>query len=150
MSFIVGKNSFINLPRNLTVDLNSSIEIEHAGTDEKFIPVKNITGRNIRLEFGEQITTDGHYLIENDDNTIASMAFNYNRLESDLRYFQSNELITRLQTNQLTNATVIKEVDRNFSELFDDIQNGRQLWKWCLLLALFFILCEVLIARFWK
>ncbi|WP_319227147.1 BatA domain-containing protein [Draconibacterium orientale] len=150
MSFIVGKNSFINLPRNLTVDLNSSIEIEHAGTGEKFIPVKNITGRNIRLEFGEQITTDGHYLIENDDNTIASMAFNYNRLESDLRYFQSNELNTRLQTNQLTNATLIKEVDRNFSELFDDIQNGRQLWKWCLLLALFFILCEVLIARFWK
>ncbi|HYQ59325.1 MAG TPA: hypothetical protein VEP89_18405, partial [Draconibacterium sp.] len=150
ISFLVGKNNFINLPRNLNVDLNSSIEIEHGGTDEKFIPVKTITGRNVRLEFGEQITTDGHYLIENGGNSIASMAFNYDRLESDLRYFQTNELNTRLQTNQLTNATVIEDVDRNFSEIFDDIQNGRQLWKWCLLLALLFILSEVLISRFWK
>ncbi|WP_321345967.1 BatA domain-containing protein [uncultured Draconibacterium sp.] len=150
MSFIVGKNNFINLPRNMKVDYNSSIEIEHFGSGEKFIPPKNLAGRNVRLEFGEQITSDGHYLIENDGNTIASMAYNYNRMESDLRYFQNNELGSRLQNNQLTNATVIDEVERNFAEIFDDIQNGRQLWKWCLLLALFFILCEVLIARFWK
>ncbi|WP_319589768.1 BatA domain-containing protein [uncultured Draconibacterium sp.] len=150
MSFIVGKNNFINLPRNMKVDYNSSIEIEHSGSGEKFIPAKNLAGRNVRLEFGEQITSDGHYLIENDGNTIASMAYNYNRMESDLRYFQNNELGSRLQNNQLTNATVIDEVERNFAEIFDDIQNGRQLWKWCLLLALFFILCEVLIARFWK
>jgi hypothetical protein len=34
--------------------------------------------------------------------------------------------------------------------VFSEIQNGRQLWKWCVLLALFFILSEVAISRFMK
>ncbi len=78
------------------------------------------------------------------------MAFNFDRLESDLRYLNNTEIETRLQDAQLTNATVIEDVESNFAEIFNDIQNGRQLWKWCLLLALFFIVAEVLIARFWK
>ncbi|MDX8340342.1 BatA domain-containing protein [Draconibacterium sp. IB214405] len=150
ISFIVGKNNFINLPRNLKLDLNSPIEIEQPKTGERFIPAKTISGRSVRLEFGEQITSDGHYLIKNDDQIVASMAFNFDRLESDLRYLNNNEIESRLQDAQLTNATVIEDVESNFAEIFNDIQNGRQLWKWCLLLALFFILAEVLIARFWK
>ncbi|WP_321375477.1 BatA domain-containing protein [uncultured Draconibacterium sp.] len=150
ISFIVGKNNFINLPRNLKIDLNSPIEIEQPKTAERFIPTKTISGRSVRLEFGEQITSDGHYLIKNDDKTVASMAFNFDRLESDLRYFNNSEIEGRLQDAQLTNATVIEDVESNFAEIFNDIQNGRQLWKLCLFLALFFILAEVLIARFWK
>jgi len=45
---------------------------------------------------------------------------------------------------------VVQNTDRNFSEIFDEIQNGKQLWKLSILLALFFILIEVLIIRFWK
>lgn len=150
MSFIVGSNNFINLPRNTNLNLNATIEIEQNASGKKFIPAKNISGRSIRLGFGEQVTTDGHYLIKNNENTVATMAFNFNRQESDLRYFDNNELNNNLESNQLKKATVIKEVDRNFSEIFDNIQHGRQLWKWCLLLALFFVLTEVLIARFWK
>lgn len=150
ISFIVGKNNFINLPRNLKIDLNSPIEIEQPKTAERFIPTKTISGRSVRLEFGEQITSDGHYLIKNDDKTVASMAFNFDRLESDLRYLNNSEIEGRLQDAQLTNATVIEDVESNFAEIFNDIQNGRQLWKLCLFLALFFILAEVLIARFWK
>lgn len=150
MSFIVGSNNFINLPRNTNLNLNATIEIEQNASGKKFIPAKNISGRSIRLGFGEQVTTDGHYLIKNNENTVATMAFNFNRQESDLRYFDNNELNNNLESNQLKKATVIKEVDRNFSEIFDNIQHGRQLWKWCLILALFFVLTEVLIARFWK
>ena len=78
------------------------------------------------------------------------MAFNFNRLESDLRYFNYVELKDKLDLAQIKNATVIEAAGRNFSEIFDEIQNGKQLWKLCILLALFFILVEVLIIRFWK
>lgn len=150
ISFIVGKNSFFDIPRNLNVNLNSTLEIENPLSGAKFIPGKTTSGRKTRLEFGEQITNDGHFLIKNDGNTVSSMAFNFNRLESDLRYFEATELKDKLDFAQLKNATLVTEIERNFSEIFDEIQNGKQFWKWCILLALCFILVEVVLARFWK
>jgi hypothetical protein len=45
---------------------------------------------------------------------------------------------------------LIEEVNKNFSEVFDEIQTGKQLWKIFIVLALLFIIAEVAIARFWK
>ena len=150
LSFMVGENTFWDIPRNVSFNMNSNFEIENLKTGDRLVPVNTITGRKTRLEFGNQITDDGHYLVENDGNVIAAMAFNFNRKESDLRYFSSNELKANFNDHQLKNATVVEEIERNFSEILEEIQNGRQLWKWATLMALLFILAEVLIARFWK
>ena len=149
-SFIVGKNTFYDIPRNIHFNLNSNFEIENRKTGENIVPNTIVNGQKTQLDFGNLITADGHYLIRNDGNVIASMAFNYDRKESDLRYFNKSELKNKLADRQLKNATVVDEVDRSFSEIFDELQNGKQLWKWFVILALFFILAEVLIARFWK
>ncbi|HPF51544.1 MAG TPA: BatA domain-containing protein [Draconibacterium sp.] len=150
MSFTVGKNTFFNIPRNITFNPNSTFEIETIKTGEKIVPNNTIIGRQTRIEFGDQISTDGQYLVLNDGKVLASMAFNYDRKESDLRYLTETELQNKLEEHSLKNATVVKDVDRNFSEVFGELQNGKQLWKLFVLLTLFFILAEVLIARFWK
>ncbi len=150
LSFTVGENTFWNIPRNIAFNMNSGFEIENRKTGDKLVPASTISGRKTRLEFGNQITSDGHYLVENDGNIIAAMAFNFNRKESDLRYFSAMALKEKLIELQLKNATVVEEVERNFSEILEEIQNGKQLWKWAVLVALLFILAEVLIARFWK
>lgn len=150
ISMTVGQNTFFNLPQNKNIDLNSAIEIEQKNKGEKFIPEKNNSNRGVRLNFADQINDAGHYLIKNDNSTVAAMAFNYDRKESDLSYYNNDELEEKLETLQLKNASLIKNVESNFSEIFDEIQNGKQLWKWCILLALFFITSEVLISRFWK
>jgi hypothetical protein len=150
MSYIVGRNTFYAIQGSKRINLNSTIEIENKKSSERFIPSKNISNRGTQLEFSEQIVKDGHYLVLNEDTTIASMAFNYDRKESDLRYFEKNELQDKIETTQLKNAQVVQNADRNFSEIFDEIQNGKQLWKWFILLALLFILTEVAIIRFWK
>ncbi len=150
ISFIVGQNTFFDLPRNENINLNSFIEIENVENGEKFIPSKSVSSRGIRIEFAEQISEAGHYLVQNDNTILSVMAFNYNRKESDLRYFDNSELEEKLEMLQLKNATVISDVKSNFSDIFDEIQNGKQLWEFFILLALTFILIEVLIARFWK
>lgn len=150
LSFTVGENTFWNIPRNIAFNMNTGFEIENRKTGDKLVPASTISGRKTRLEFGNQITADGHYLVENDGNVIAAMAFNFNRKESDLRYFSAAELKEKLNELQLKNATVVEEVERNFSEILEEIQNGKQLWKWAVLMALLFILAEILIARFWK
>ncbi len=150
MSYTVGKNTFYEIPYNENIDLNSSLEIEYLKTGENFIPVRNITSRGTRIDFAGQIQEAGHYLVQNDSKTISALAFNYDRKESDLRYVNSDELETKIESAQLKNSSVVSDVQSNFSEIFNEIQNGKQLWKWALILALLFILAEVLISRFWK
>jgi hypothetical protein len=148
ISYTIGKNSFLNIPKNQNVDLNKSIEVVNVITSYKFIPGESITERGTRIEFDDQISKAGHYLIQNGNATFAALAFNYDRKESDLRYFSADELIDKAKTVQLQNNMVVENVENNFTEVFNEIQNGRQLWKWCILLALFFILSEVVISRF--
>lgn len=150
MSYIVGRNTFYEIQGSKNINLNSVIEIMNKKTGEKFVPEKNISNRGTQLEFFDQIKTDGHYLVQNEDTTISSMAFNFDRKESDLTYFDENGLQEKIDAAQLKNAQVVQNADRNFSEIFDEIQNGKQLWKWFLLFALLFLLAEALITRFWK
>lgn len=150
MSFVVGRNTFYEIPRKQNISLDSKIEIENKKKGERFIPSKNNSARGTLIEFPGQIVNDGHYLILNEDTVTGSMAFNYDRKESDLRYFDNKELQEKIETTQLKNAQVVQNAEKNFSEIFDEIQNGRQLWLWCILLALLFILSEVAIIRFWK
>ncbi len=150
MSFVVGRNTFYEIPRKQNISLESKIEIENVKKQEKFIPSINVSARGTLIEYPGQIVNDGHYLILNEDTVIGSLAFNYDRKESDLRYFTNNELQEKIETTQLKNAQVVQNAEKNFSEIFDEIQNGRQLWLWCILLALLFILAEVAIIRFWK
>ena len=150
MSYTVGKNTFYEIQESPNINLNSPIEIENTKTGDKFIPNKNISNRGIQIGFSEHIFNDGHYLVQNDDTTLTALAFNYDRKESDLRTFEPGELEEKIILAQLKNARVVHNTDRNFSEIFDEIQNGKQLWKWFILLALMFILTEVAIIRFWK
>jgi hypothetical protein len=150
ISHIIGAEQTFLLSGKLTVGLESSLEIENRQTGDNFIPVVNASEQGMRLDLSGFIETAGHYLIKNENETIASLSFNYNRDESDLRYYTPTELEERIEIANIEKAAVLDNISSNFAEVLQEIQKGKQLWKWCILLALFFILAEVLIARFWK
>lgn len=150
ISHTIGIEKTFRLPRNINASMETSIEIENHKTRDRFIPGVNISGQGLQLDLGGSIETAGHYLVKNKNETLASISFNYNRNESELRYFTPAELNERIELVSLENTTVLENVSTNFTEVLHEIQKGTQLWKWCILLALLFILAEVLIARFWK
>lgn len=150
IAFVVSKNTFFDFTQNTNAGLGSLIEIENLANGNKFIPNKSISERGTRIEFADQIFEAGHYLIKNESEIISTLAFNYNRNESDLTYFNSTELEEKIKISQLKNTSVVQNANANISEIFNEIQNGKQLWKQCILFALFFILAEVLVSRFMK
>jgi hypothetical protein len=150
ISHIIGAEQTFFLPGNLSIGLESNLEIENRETGDSFIPDVTFSGQGMRLDLGGLIESAGHYLVKSENELIASLSFNYNRDESDLRYFSPAELESRIELANLEKASVLTNVTSNFAEVLQEIQKGKQLWKWCILLALFFILAEVLIARFWK
>ncbi len=150
MSLVVGRNNVTEIQRNKNLDLSATVEIEKLDGTEKFIPSTSVSNRGLRIDFANRIVKDGHYLVQNDGKTLTTLAFNYDRSESDLRYFTTSEIQDKIELAQLKNASVVKNVESNFAEIFDEIQNGKQLWKWFIFMALFFILVEVALSRFWK
>ncbi len=150
LSFTVGESTFYTIPKNRKINMSSPLEIENLKSGEKFIPAKSSSQRGTRIEFGGQINDAGHYLVKNDDKIVATLAFNFDRKESDLQYVTDSDLKNKLGLHQLKNASVISNIDSNFSEVFDELQNGKQLWKFFILLALAAILAEVLISRLMK
>lgn len=149
ISYIIGREQSYLLPRNTGADAKSSLKIENRETGESSIPEITVSQEGLRLDLGNFVETAGHYLIKEDNRTIASYSFNYNRSESDLRYFSPEELKERIEMAGMDKASVLTDISSNFSETLLEIQKGKQLWKWCILLSLLFILSEILIARFW-
>jgi len=150
IAYTVKKDLSVTLPLNKNLNLAENIEIVNADSDIRFIPEKTLTDQGIRLDLGESIENDGHFLVQEDENTITAFAFNYDRTESDLRYFTNAELEDRINATENGNGIVIENTSAGFSEIYDEIQRGKQLWKIFILLALFFLLAEVIISRYMK
>lgn len=150
LSSTIGREQNFFMSRMVNTNRESSMEIENRETGTSFIPSATVLERGTRLGFSGLIDLAGHYLVKQEGKTLAALSFNYDRRESDLRYFEAGELADRIATLNLGNISVITNVAGNFSEVLDEIQRGKQLWKWCIILALIFLATEAAIARFWR
>ena len=82
------------------------------------------------------------------DSIISKLAFNYSRTESEMKFLDEDILKEKFDKNvKIYNN---KNINYNFTKMIDAEQNGKQLWKWAILLALLFLAFEILLIRFWK
>ncbi len=109
------------------------------------IPEQRLAGNEVMLYFHSQIDKAGLYDVFLDDVKITSLAFNYNRNESDLDYYDADDLKAFGGDNlQLIDAQT-KDLTKNISDSF----NGTPLWRYFVLLALLCIIAEICLLRFW-
>ncbi len=150
IDYTIGRDQVVMLPRQSEGTISQSAEVIEIETGERFMPGVTITPQGTRLDAGSAIQRAGHYLVNTNGEQIASLSYNYDRNESILNYYSLTELEEITRSALKGSASVIANVSDNFSEVFRDLNSGRQLWRFCIMLALFFILAEVLIARFWR
>ena len=100
---------------------------------------------NTRLFIGDQLQDAGIYDLKKQDSLISDIAFNNSRLESDLSYMDPAQL--KLVFPQA--AAVLKPGTASIKGDVADLNFGLQLWKLCIILALFFIAAEILLIRYY-
>ncbi len=151
IAYLIGKDQFISIKENGESLQASQIMVQNSNTDDSFIASIISAGiKNKRINTKKNINEAGFYSIKANNKEIKTVAFNYNRNESDLSYYTDKELKNKLIQAGLSSARIIPNTESNFSEIFEEIQNGKQLWQWFIIFALVFILAEALIIRFWK
>ncbi|MEZ4989678.1 MAG: BatA domain-containing protein [Saprospiraceae bacterium] len=118
------------------------------GEDEEFIPEQRIVGSKVYLSVGEQVRDAGYYeLFLNPDEILDQYAFNYDRKESDLAYYNIADLEGMIGPG-ISIIEMPEEVP--FETLIEERSQGIVLWRWCLVLTLLFLAVEIILLRFWK
>jgi hypothetical protein len=139
-----------------TLGHDETMEIPSVETSEKQI-LKLVKGSqsiipDVRQDEGstllyvsDQLHETGLYNLNKQDSTLAIMAFNDNRSESDLSYYSRADLKKVLPDNG--NILLGKG---SLKDAVTQTNLGMQLWKLCIILALIFLAAEILIIRFYK
>lgn len=87
------------------------------------------------------------YEIEQDGNSLGTVAMNYNRNESDITMLKQTEIEDKLGQQNIKNVS-FKSIDKGQSLIQIELDKPFQYWRFCLLMALFFFLTEMLILKF--
>ena len=124
------------------------IELE---TKEEFkVSARNSGIGHKQLNINDLIDGAGHYLIHDGDETIQSVSYNFPRKESVPEFYTTENIQDQIDDNNLKQIQLVAASEGQFSEILKDLNNGKQLWKLFVMLAIFFLMCEMAVIRFWK
>lgn len=145
----IGDNKGIRVGTTLPAD-DKIYKIKSLSGDFDMIPQISNSGNMVNIFVGNQIPMAGNFELVNDKNVITSLAFNYNRGESDLSCNSIRELETLLDKSHLDSFSILKTGQKPLNEVISQMNSGTQLWRYFIWLALFFLLAEILLIRFFK
>jgi hypothetical protein len=146
IAYTIGKDAFVEAENQQLTGSETVFKLK--GTGEEFIPEQTKIGSKIILGVYDQVKTAGYYNLFLKEGEIKSkFAFNYDRKESKLDYWNESDLSDQVagHINVLTS-----NVDTNFEELIGARNQGIPLWRWAVIAALIFLGIESLLLRFWK
>ncbi|MBI5217452.1 MAG: BatA domain-containing protein [Bacteroidia bacterium] len=150
LQYMIGRDNVIELTRSNLAESDKVFHIVDIRNKVDFIPRHIISNSVVRLFIENNITKAGNYLIKYNDEAIAPVAFNYDRKESDLSYYSDVEIHEAMEKYNLKNYSILDTDTKFLTKVVQQISKGVQLWKWFVILALFFIACEIAVIRLLK
>ncbi len=145
--YTIGKDQHVLVPRKQTQrDEVASLKSRNNG--EQFIPEQQNRGNDLAVSFHNQITTPGFYDLTFGDDTLSTWAMNFNRRESQLEYFSKKDL-ENITKNSTAKVEILNFQVKDLTKSVADKLTGIALWRYFIMLALFFFLAEVLVLRLW-
>ena len=148
---IIGKDNTV-LVRNPANMENNIFKVRKIQSDYEFIPgqLPDISSSAMKLDLMGNIKEAAHYQIINNEQIIDAISFNYDRSESILTYFNSDELESEIQKQGLNNFSLLQSTDDFLVNSIMRMEQGTQYWKLFILLALLFFVGEALLIRLWR
>ncbi len=145
---ILGTTESYPIKINLSDD--QPVKVVSIHRDFEMIPEIKVINGKTDLFFHHSIPSAGFYEIKNSDSLVGLIAFNENRDESELSFYTENELLTMIKPEKFKSVSYITNSQSEVNEIVKKTQTGENLWKYFIILALFFMMLEGLVLRFWK
>lgn len=143
--------------RDLPIEIRSTLpggdatfQLENEVGDFSVIPEMRNTGGGVSLYVHGQIREAGNYKVKKGNDLIAGIGFNYDRKESDLACYETEEISKILESGGMSDFTLFDKVEEGKGITLEALDDTREYWRLCILLALLFLLAEVLLIRLMK
>lgn len=146
---VIGKNETFDIS-GVDISKDQVLEIKSDKNDFSFIPEKRNNGGSVSLFVHGQIQDAGNYNTLYNNKIIHAIGFNYDRKESDLLCYNTEELKLSFERNGITDVAIYESFNQDVPVNIEMIDDTITYWKWCIYLALLFILAEILLLRFMK
>ncbi len=142
--YILGQDQFLEIPK-LSLKQNQTLVLRKSKFEA--IPDLRQVESSSWLFVSDQVKEAGNYQLLKADSLVALLSFNYNRGESDLSYASNSALEAKFQGKKIhlfdtSQGSIQSEVKA--------VNQGLQLWKLCLILALLCLAAEIVLIRFYK
>lgn len=159
----IGLYSLSQTPLYYTLGNNQTIEIKgvQPGTDQslklksekgdfEIIPQHVVSDGVLKVMPGDQLKEAGNYMLLLGDSVLAKVSFNFNRVESAGNFLDQEDVEKALDDAGFTEAAVLNGNEKEIKQTVLQLDEGKPLWKWFIILALLFLLVEILLIRFFK
>jgi hypothetical protein len=155
LAYTIGKDEVLEAKHQIAASGEMIYKLKSTATTQEgvqssseFIPEQRIIGSKLILTPGTQVQEAGWYKLQlKGDTTLAEYAFNYDRKESQLEYYDDETLRSAApQRMKIMSAND----NTNLAQVVGEQNQGIVLWRWCVMFALLFLALEVLFLRLWK
>ena len=113
----------------------------------EYVPQQQVRDGRLVFSVPAEMNEPGIYSLVSGQDKLGSLAFNFDKKESDLDFYTADEI--KDMAGNGANVHVLEASDEiAIKKLFSPENLGTQLWKYCLILCLLFALTEILLIRF--
>ncbi len=145
---------FYTSGKNQAVDVglvpNNGEDVLHVvSTDKKIdlIPEHRVSDGRTMIFVHDQLKSAGNFSVMAAKNELAGISFNYDRKESDLSCYTSDRLSAAITDKGWNNFRLLSNERQNLTIALAEIDQGIKLWKWFVIMALVFLLIEIVLLR---
>jgi hypothetical protein len=145
--YFIGKDETVVVPQK-ALGSEDVFVIKSKSSDMELIPEQRNMGNETQMFIHSQIQQAGFYDIMKGGAAYSTLAFNYQRDESNLEYYTTKKL-EAVANHSEGRIALLSSNTKNLSQSIADSLNGKPLWRYFIFMALGCFLAEVLLLRLW-
>ena len=149
LSYTLGVDKYVNINEmQMMLDDRISLKSEN-GMYEIFPIVENRNNINY-LYFFEDLPSSGFYDVYRNEDFVSTLAWNDDRKESEMSFVGKDDLSDMMNKKEMNLLATIDYEELETGDVMKTVVGDNQLWKVFVVLALIFLLIEILVLRFFK
>lgn len=149
LSYIIGSDKLLNI-NDISINVDDRISMKSDDDLYEMYPLVENRGGINYLYFFEDLPSAGFYDIYKNEDYISTVAWNDNRKESQMSFYDKDEVQKLFVDNKINILAALDYDDIQSENVADVIVKESKIWKFFVIIALVALLIEILILRFWK